>query len=190
MSRGKEYLTEDAGGRLKEIMAELNLSGIQLAQTCGYTSSHIYGITTGKYRLLRNVAEKVAIAYGINMAWLETGEGEMFITKDSFNEESETPAQRLRKVYEESGLTQREFCKRLSSSTATLSELLTEKRKINPHYAKRIEDTFGIGMDWLLYGKEKSKNYPCSDKMIAFLKENPDKREIVWMWMQENGAQI
>jgi len=53
-------------------------------------------------------------------------------------------------------------------------------------YAEKIEKAYGIGADWLLYGREECKDYPCDDEMISFLKSNPQARKKVMEMMKEN----
>lgn len=38
-----------------------------------------------------------------------------------------------------------------------------------------------------MYGDERSKEHPCGRHMKEYLNEHPEKREIVWKWMQEDG---
>lgn len=92
---------------------------------------------------------------------------------------------RLRKVYEDSGLSQRELCELIGTSTSNLTYLLRGDRKLTIRFAEKIEAAMGIGVDWLLFGGEETKDYPCGDEMILFLKQHPEIRKTVWEQMRK-----
>jgi len=48
-------------------------------------------------------------------------------------------------------------------------------------------ESLGVGKDWIMYGDERSKEHPCGRHMKEYLNEHPERREIVWKWMQEDG---
>jgi len=50
-------------------------------------------------------------------------------------------------------------------------------RQMTRRYAEKIEKAYGIGADWLLYGREECKDYPCDDEMISFFKSNQQARK-------------
>ena len=52
-----------------------------------------------------------------------------------------------------------------------------------------MEDELGIGADWLLYGDESQKRWPCSGRMIDYLRRHPEERRKIWMEMRGNRDQ-
>lgn len=54
-------------------------------------------------------------------------------------------------------------------------------------FAKKIEDACDISASWLLYRDEQSKEKPCGDKMIEFLRNTPEARKIVWEMMEREN---
>ncbi|MCC8195483.1 MAG: helix-turn-helix transcriptional regulator [Ruminococcus sp.] len=95
----------------------------------------------------------------------------------------------MRKVYEDSGLSQREFCKRIGAFTTSLTEQLSGKCEITVRFAQRVEKEFDIGADWLLYGDERNKEFPCGEEMVEYLKGDIEMRKIVWEKMRSQTAE-
>ncbi|MCC8137818.1 MAG: hypothetical protein LIO76_07090 [Clostridiales bacterium] len=48
-----------------------------------------------------------------------------------------------------------------------------------------LGDILGVGYDWIIEGDDRCREYPLAGDMKEFLKYHPDKRELVWKWMQE-----
>ena len=61
------------------------------------------------------------------------------------------------------------------------------RRKMSARFAKKIEDACDVSASWLLYGDEQSKENPCGDKMIEFLRKTPEARKIVWEMMEREN---
>jgi len=93
---------------------------------------------------------------------------------------------RLCVVFKDSGLSQYEFCKRTGVARSMFGYIMNGSRQMMRRYAEKIEKVYGIGADWLLYGREECKDYPCDDEMISFLKSNPQARKKVREMMKEN----
>ena len=61
------------------------------------------------------------------------------------------------------------------------------RTKLTVENAQKIEDEYGVGAEWLLYGDESKKDYPVGRKMIEWLWENKEERERIWNLMLEKG---
>lgn len=48
---------------------------------------------------------------------------------------------------------------------------------------RRIGEAFSVGVDWIKYGDESRKFYPCDHLMIEFLNEHPEVRKDIWARM-------
>jgi len=165
----------------------LHLSADRFGASIGYVGGYIFYIESGEYSASDEFCEKVAVIFRVKKEWLLNDEIPVEpIIYEASGAARLTPGDRLREVFENSGLTQREFCKRVGGSTSMLVPLMDGRRQITVRYAEKIELAFGVGVDWLLYGREECKDYPCGDEMIAFLKSNPKSRKIVWKMMQES----
>ncbi len=174
------------GCRIQELRRLLNLSKTQFALGIGYTCTQVLKVENGTSTASATMCERIVDAYDVRAEWLCGADGEPWIDK-KIEPQITLAVQRLRKVYEDSGLSQREFCKRIGASTTSLTEQFSGKREITVRFAQRIEKEFDVGADWLLYGDERNKDFPCGEKMNEYLKGHPEKREIVWKWMNESG---
>lgn len=60
---------------------------------------------------------------------------------------------------------------------------------ITDYFGDWVEDYLDVGMDWILKGDERCRPHPCSPKMKQYLNRHPEKRNIVWQWMQEEETE-
>lgn len=168
----------------------LALSYAKFGMPCGYVGGYISCVERGKVNVSDEFCEKISTAYGIEKNWLMDDniavEPILYVNNVHQKGEAEenatalcTPGERLRSVLQDSGLSQKEFCNRIGASTSMLGPLMDGRRQITQRYAEKVEKTFHVGAEWLLYGREECKENPCGDEMIAFLKVNPDARKVV-----------
>jgi len=68
------------GLRLKEFRDYLNLSGEELGQVVGVQKSVIYRYEKSDIIPTKEVLDKIVSTYNINLHWLLTGTGSMFLT--------------------------------------------------------------------------------------------------------------
>lgn len=67
--------------RVKDLRAALKLSQRAFAEGIGYTTGTIGAIEIGLTRVERRFVVVVGAIYNVNTEWLETGNGEMFVTQ-------------------------------------------------------------------------------------------------------------
>ena len=68
----------------------------------------------------------------------------------------------------------------------TLINRVESGAKFTEKQAVRLAETLEVGVEWLLQGDEKSKEYPVDQQMIRWLWEHEDVRREVWNRMQES----
>lgn len=179
----------------------LHLSADRFGVNIGYSGEHILSIERGLYNASDEFCEKAALTYGVDKIWLLEDDipvDPIFYEHSNVStaavrsssaafalDDGATPGDRLRSVLKDSGLSQREFCSRIGASTSTLCSFMDGRKQITKRYAEKVEKAFGIGTDWLLYGREECKENPCGDEMIAFLKSSPKVRAIVAKEMEK-----
>ena len=73
---------ERVGERLKKARESLNISQIRLAEQVGVSQGTISKWERGLCEIPYSVMEYLAKAYNVNLHWLLTGEGEMFIKRE------------------------------------------------------------------------------------------------------------
>lgn len=174
-----EHISENcmSGERIHELRNILSISAESFGRRCNITHRHLLRIEGGDYPVTEELAQRIQDEFDVPIEWLTGKTDELLINSET------TAVDRLEEVLRESGLSQSEFCRRLGASKATLSLIFAGKHKVTTNLALRIESVFHIGADWLLYGDENAKECPLSNEMVLWLKKHPEKREIVWSWM-------
>lgn len=177
---------ESDGGRIRELRESLGLRRTEFGARIGYSHEEVQRVEEGRAALSDALREKICTEYGISMTWLngETSEREA-LTCDS----AEQRRERMRRVYEESGLTHREFGAKTHTATSMLSDVISGRKQLTIHYAKKVEEALGVGSDWLLYGDESAKDYPATEKMMKYIKTHPELRKEIQERMEANGME-
>lgn len=164
--------------RIRELRESLGLRRTEFGRKIGYTYQQIDRTEEGLSPVSNEMARRICAEYGVSEEWL-SGEAESGMER--LREDGrEQRRKRLRKAYEDSGLSQREFARRTHSSVSVLKDVLAGRHEMTIQYAKKIEEFLGIGADWLLYGDEDAKECPCGDVMIRYLKKHPEIRREIW----------
>lgn len=74
------------GDRIKQIRLEAGLTQMQFAERIGLSRNYIALIETGSREPSERTISDICREFGVSPAWLQTGEGEMFLPR-SKNEE-------------------------------------------------------------------------------------------------------
>lgn len=70
----------EQGARLERLMESLNITQTSLAQTIGISQGYVSQLAAGKRNISRRVLHFITNNYPlVNVRWLLTGEGEMFL---------------------------------------------------------------------------------------------------------------
>lgn len=192
--------------KIQLIRKLLNMDYGEFGQECGYNPVTIHMVENGKRSVTDELCKSVCKAFDVNEKWLQDdadltgidGSEETsidhifrkFYVEDGvmYPRKALIPAlqsKRIREVFENSHLIQRDFCKETGWTLSNLQDMLNAKRKLSYRYAERLEKRFGVGTDWLLYGDESSKDDPCNEEMINFLKNQPEIRKIIKQMMND-----
>lgn len=189
--------------KIQRIRNLLNMEYGEFGQECGYNQGTIRLVENGERSVTDELCMNVCDAFDVRKEWLfddqeSTGIDDAPVEKifnDYYVEDGviyprkalipELQSKRIREVFENSHLIQRDFCKETGWTLSNLQDLLNAKRKLSYRYAERLERRYGVGTDWLLYGDEKSKDDPCNEEMIRFLKKQPEIRKIIKQMMNE-----
>lgn len=83
---------------------------------------------------------------------------------------------RIKEIRLRKGCSLRDFAELTDVSKSTLGLWEQGKVRPDPFTLRRICEALDIGTDWLLYGDEKRKKYPCDRRLIEFLEENEEVR--------------
>ncbi|MCD8011775.1 MAG: helix-turn-helix domain-containing protein [Lachnospiraceae bacterium] len=173
------------GSKIRYLREELGLGRTVFGAKIGYSYQQIERVEDGINAVSDDLCRKISKEYGVSMEWLtgDEGAGELVL-----EESEERRRKRMRQAYEESGLSQREFARQTHTSASMLGDVIAGRKKLTIFYAKKIEESLGIGADWLMYGDEKAKEYPLSDAMIRYMKEHPEIRKEIFERMETDAA--
>ena len=174
--------------RLVELRNKLGMSRTSVAKSLGISETHLKRFETGvavpKEKLINTICEK----YHVNPAYF-TGEVsiEEAIIPFKNDDGREDAGKRLKEIRLERGMTIKEFSSLINISYTHLYMVETGNNPLSEKMASEIADRLHLGVDWLLYGDEKTKDYPVNAKMVKWLKEHPEKRMIIEQWMEEEN---
>jgi len=114
--------------RLRKVRKDLGLSQLDFAKSIGLKQGSYSGLETGAKKALSNaVKELLVLQYGVSIDWLESGEGNMYMSGKSDLLSSPPP------VY---GLEPSAKDKRI----AELEELVSIQRELLEFYKAKIKD--------------------------------------------------
>ena len=85
------------------------------------------------------------------------------------------------------GLSGTAFAHEANIKQSNLLEIENGQQMITEKTARKIEERFEVGCDWIMYGIESEKDYPVSDKLIEWIKQEPELRKELWERMKKNN---
>ena len=176
----------DIALRFVDLRNKLGMSRTSFAKSSGITETHMKRFETGvsvpKEKLINTICEK----YHVNPAYF-TGEVNIEESIIPFKNDDgrEDAGKRSKEIRLERGMTIKEFSSLINISYTHLYMVETGNNPLSEKMASEIADRLHLGVDWLLYGDEKTKDYPVNAKMVKWLKEHPEKRMIIEQWMEE-----
>ena len=175
----------DIALRLVELRNKLGMSRTSFAKSIGITETHMKRFETGvavpKEKHINAICEK----YHVNPAYFAGGVSIEEAITEVDDDGREDVGKRLKQIRLERGMTIKEFSSLINISYTHLYMVETGNNPLSEKMAGEIADRLHLGVDWLLYGDEKAKDYPVNAKMVKWLKEHPEKRMIIEQWMEE-----
>jgi len=180
------------GDRIRALRARMNISAESFGRRCNISTGYLLRIEEGRYPVTEELFTSILEEFGtpdpgMLRSWLTGETDDLHINGMPLVNQEESAVGRLMQVFQESGLSQREFCKLVGASNSSLSCIFSGKQKFTVNFALKIESKFHVGTDWLLYGDKAAKEYPLSREMMNFLKGNPELRKKIWQMMDEVG---
>jgi transcriptional regulator with XRE-family HTH domain len=76
------YLEKDVGQRIKLLRTHLKINQGEFSEPLGIDRSHIAGIENGSRNPSEPLLRLICNIYCVNLTWLKTGQGEMFISPE------------------------------------------------------------------------------------------------------------
>lgn len=174
--------------RLVELRNKLGISRTSFAKSIGITETHMRRFETGvsvpKEKLINRICEEYHVKPEYFTGEIGIEEAIIPFKNDDGREDA---GKRLKQIRLEMNMTAKEFCPLIDISHTHLFMLESGNTQMTETRANDIAEKLHVGVDWLLYGDEKTKDYPVNAKMVKWLKEHPEKRMIIEQWMEEKN---
>ena len=100
-------------------------------------------------------------------------------------EKKKQVGKRLKKMRIEKGLTLKELSALVGLSYFQLSLIENGEYMLNEKRAVILGEALEVGVEWLLHGEERNKDFPVDRKMVEWLKDHPEIREQIWKMMKD-----
>ena len=175
----------------KNIHSVKNALGLTLKNigaSTGVTDATVSRYISGVMEITDEWAEKFCGAYHVDIEWLRSGSGEPVFTgqvDEAVTKDASDAGKRLVEMRHELGLLQKDVREVLNLTHTAYSRIENGHARLTEENAQKIEDEYGIGSEWLLYGDEEKKKYPVGRRMIKWLWENEEERMRIWKLMRE-----
>ena len=179
---------KNIAGTLKD---NLNIvkSYLNLPRKIIASATHVDETTVSRY--LNGVTEipemwasEFCSAFHVEEEWFRNGAGSPVFTEPPRIMETENAGERLKQMRIELGLSQQDVYAVLSITRTMYSRLENGHARLTPENAKKLEDMFACGAEWLLYGNVEKKNYPLSAGLMNWLWQHEDERKQLWEKMK------
>ena len=184
---GKAILfNETIRNNILAVKTALNLTMAKIGDATGVSGATVSTIIHGKRIANPEWPDRFCEAYHVDKDWLYHGTGDpVFLSEATSLEkrDSSDACKRLKEFRKQLGLKQYMFSDRLGVSRQTYSNIELGQAKLTNRMAEKIENEFGIGSEWILYGDEGKKDHPVCSRMIDYLWNNESERERLWKLM-------
>ena len=175
----------DIALQLIDLRNKLGMSRTSFAKSIGITETHMKRFETGvavpKEKHINTICEK----YHVNPAYFAGGVSIEEAITEVDDDGREDAGKRLKQIRLERGMTIKEFSSVVDISYTHLYMVETGNKPLREKMANEIAEKLHVGVDWLLYGDERAKDWPLDTEMVKWLKEHPEKRMIIEQWMEE-----
>ena len=168
---------------ISHLRAHLKLSQAKFAAPLGLSSTQIARFERGIYVPSPEIIKKICEVFDVDERLF--GDSSMTVEEAVTSHDiiSEISA-RIRSERKEKGWSQTELAKHAGLTTNTIYRIETGQINLATQTATNIASALDVGIDWLMRGNKERKNYPADQKMIDWLWEHPDVREMIWNMMK------
>ena len=169
--------------KICQLRAYLNLSRVKFGSPLGLSPTQIARFERGIYVPSPEIIKKICEVFDVDERLF--GDSSMTVEEAVTSHDiiSEISA-RIRSERKEKGWSQTELAKHAGLTTNTIYRIETGQINLATQTATNIASALDVGIDWLMRGNKDRKNYPADQKMIDWLWEHPDVREMIWNMMK------
>ena len=133
--------------------------------------------------------KKICSTFHVNPGYFEgTVEVDEAVKVVSPEEEMKQVGKRLKQARSEKGLTLKELSKMIDLSDSQLCLIENGTNKLSEKRAVVLGEALEVGVEWLLHGKERNKDFPADRKMMEWLKSHEEIRGMIWKMMTKEDC--
>ena len=171
--------------KIADLRKMLGLSLAAFAKPLGCSPTHIKRMEVGTVTPDEEFINKVCEVYHVNPEYF-TGSMDinMAVAAPSVSEQKILVGQRLKQARLEKGKTLKQLSVLASITDAQLSLTENGHYRLKENRAEDIAEALEVGVEWLLYGEERNKDFPADRKMMEWLKSHEEIREMIWKMME------
>ena len=175
--------------KLKEICGNLGISLKTLADWLDIPEATIVKAIKGDKEAENFVISKICSTFELNSSYFYSKQNvNFFIPKNKFEDLiKNNVGGRVRTKRIEKGYTQKQLSELTGINQSYLSEIEKGRRILSVSNAEIIGDALETGSEWLLTGNTRNKESPLNQRLIDFLLNHVEAREICYsLMMAEN----
>ena len=174
--------------KIKELRKLLNLSLVAFSKPLGCSPTHIKRMEVGTVIPDEEFISKMCEVYHISPAYFDGSVSIEELNIKDKEEEKKEIGKRLKQARKEKGMTLKELSLLASITDSQLSLTENGHYRLKENRAEDIAEALEVGVEWLLYGEERNKNFPADRKMMEWLKSHEEIREMIWKMMTKEDC--
>ena len=174
--------------KIKELRKLLNLSLVAFSKPLGCSPTHIKRMEVGTVIPDEEFISKLCEVYHISPAYFDGSVSIEELNIKDKEEEKKEIGKRLKQARKEKGMTLKELSLLASITDSQLSLTENGHYRLKENRAEDIAEALEVGVEWLLYGEERNKNFPADRKMMEWLKSHEEVREKIWEMMAKEDC--
>lgn len=177
--------------KLKEICSYLGISLTALANRLDIPEDSIVKAIKGDKNADNFVISKICSSFELDSSYFLSQQNiEVFIPKDKFEDLIKNDVGgRIRTRRIERGYTQKQLSELTGINQSYLSEIEKGRCVLSESNAEIIGDALETGSEWLLTGNTRNKESPLNQRLIDFLLNHVEARELCYSLMMDENIE-
>lgn len=174
-------MTRNISFLIVNLRSTLGLSRASFAKKIGVSPSQMKRIEVGEVKPDDELIQNICDIYNVNSTYFE---GLMDINDavhvSDPKEEKKSVGKRVKQARVDNNKTLKELSDLVNLSDSQLCLIENGESNLTKKRAADIARVLHVGVEWLLYGDEKKKEYPVDQTMTEWLWNHPEIRKEIW----------
>lgn len=166
---------------ITQLRNKLGISRVAFAKDLGSSATQMKRMEIGTVIPDDKFIQKICSTYQVNPAYFDgVVDIDEAVSVVSPEEKKKQVGERLKQTRLENGLTLKGLSALIGLSYSQISLIENGEYMLNEKKASDIARVLHVGVEWLLYGDEKKKEYPVDQTMTEWLWNHPEIRKEIW----------